>query len=122
MAENQQSFRTWARSRKFVLSRQGRVIQAEFIRAVVAARGIGGQPAFEAARREWAARHALHIDHAMYLSEVRREPISLTGLGEALAICSQSRDDVIRCMEHLVKLELVLAENGSYRNGPPQLP
>jgi len=122
MSENSQSFRTWARSRKFVLSRRGRVVEADFIRAVVAARSIGGQQAFETARREWADRHALDTDHAMYLSEVRRKAISLSDLGEALAICSQSRDDILRRMERLVELGLVLDEGGGDRNGAPWAP
>jgi len=115
MGENAQSFRSWARSRRFVLSHQGRAVEADYMSAMAVARGKGGRGAFENARVDWASRHALEADHGFYLVEIRREPITISALGEALAVCSQSREDILRCVERLVEVGLVQGEEGETR-------
>lgn len=107
--------RRWPRAQRFSLSGRGRILAAAYRKGIVEA---GSQRdhsaprdhgAFAAACASWAAQFELHPDDGMYLSEIAERPLTLSQLGEALAICSQSHEDIKRCLSRLLGVGLVVA-------------
>jgi hypothetical protein len=97
----------WSRSQRFTLSAHGRTVTAAYRSAISATRGSDRRGAFHAACISWAALFELRPEDGMYLAEVAAKSVTLAELGEALAICSQSRDDVLRCVRRLFDAGLV---------------
>lgn len=97
----------WSRGQRFTLSAYGRTVTAAYRSNIAAAGTAGGRGAFEAARAAWAELFELRPDDGMYLSEVANKSLTLAELGEALAVCSQSRDDVAKCVQRLFHAGLV---------------
>jgi hypothetical protein len=64
--------------------------------------------AFASASASWAAKFELHPDDGMYLTEIGERPLTLSQLGEALAVCSQSQEDIKRCLVRLLGVGLVV--------------
>lgn len=99
--------RRWPRSQRFSLSNLGRSAAAAYRQHIVGAGG-RGHGAFAEASTSWATRFALLPDDGIYLSEIAERPLTVSQLGEALAICSQSTSDVKRCLERLLGAGLVV--------------
>lgn len=97
----------WSRTQRFALSAYGRTVTAAYLSSIAAVSGPGNRGAFQAACSAWAELFELRPDDGMYLAEVQAKSLTLAELGEALAICSQSRDDVTRCVQRLFQAGLV---------------
>lgn len=80
----------------------------EYRALIRAVRTRGDHAVFEHARSEWAARHELLPDDGLYLAEIEKTALTLAQLAEALAICSQSREDVTRSVGRLVDARLLV--------------
>ena len=84
------------RSNRFGLTPLGYSTEAAYRSHIALARGRGPSPRLElkSARAYWALAHDLEPDDGPYLSEVGERALTLKQLGEALAICGQSREMV----------------------------
>jgi hypothetical protein len=69
--------------------------------------------AFEGARSEWARSHGLEPDDGAYLVELSARALTLKQLGEALAVCSQSREMVLLTIRRLVARGFVRQVHGN---------
>jgi hypothetical protein len=90
------------------LSTRGRSVAAAYRESIGDAGG-GRHGAFADASTSWATRFELMPDDGIYLSEIANGSLTVSQLGEALAICSQSQADVKRCLERLLGAGLVVA-------------
>lgn len=97
----------WPRTQRFALSAYGRTVTAAYLSSIAAVASPRGRGAFQAACSAWAELFELRPEDGMYLAEVHSKSLTLAELGEALAICSQSRDDVSRCVHRLFQAGLV---------------
>jgi hypothetical protein len=97
----------WSRTQRFTLSAYGRTVTAAYRSTIAATREPTGRGAFEAACAAWAELFELQPEDGMYLNEVSAKSLTLAELGDALAICSQSRDDVTRCVQRLFRAGLI---------------
>jgi hypothetical protein len=99
------SIRRVGRKARFCLSARGSATEFGYRSRIIGARGSGGssgRTAFEGARVEWAHLHGLEPDDGAYLGELAAGAATLNQLGEAMAICGQSREAVMNTMERLV--------------------
>lgn len=99
----------WARSQRFTLSAYGRTVTAAYKSGIAAMGTNGARGGFEKACASWAEMFELRPEDGMYLTEVATKSPTLSELGEALAICSQSRQDVEKCVQRLCAAGLVTA-------------
>jgi len=98
----------WSRTQRFALSGYGRTLVAAY-RSRITAVQRADHGGFESARKAWAEQYELTPDDGMYLAEIESKPITLAELGSALEVCSQSRDDISRCIKRLVGAGVVVA-------------
>jgi hypothetical protein len=105
MQEHSSIRRPWPSTQQFTLSSHGRTVAAAYRAEIAAASGRGS---FDAACTAWATRFELLPADGAYLTEIRSSPSTLRQLGEALAICSQSREDVRVSVTRLVEVGLVV--------------
>ena len=91
------------------MSGYARTLVSAYRAGITAAGTSGDHGAFARASAAWAAKYELSPDDGMYLAELERTPVTLAQLGEALAVCSQSRDDISRCIKRLVRAGVVVA-------------
>lgn len=109
MPQEQPSFSSrWSRGQRFKLSQTGRTAMTAY-RSEIAAAGGGARGAFASACASWAEHFALRPDDGMYLAELARKAVTLAEVGEALEVCCQSRDDVLRSMQRLFEAGLLTA-------------
>jgi hypothetical protein len=78
------------------------VLEAAYRSHIAAVRGARAGTAFERARCAWASSHGLEPDDGAYLVELSTRPLTLKQIGEGLAVCSQSREMVLRTIGRLV--------------------
>ena len=97
----------WARSQRFTLSAYGRTVTAAYRSGIAAMGNHSERGGFEKACASWAEMFELRPEDGMYLMEVATKSVTLSELGEALAVCSQSRADVERCVQRLCAAGLV---------------
>lgn len=101
--------RRWPRAQRFSLTGLGRTVAAAYRKGIVEAGADRDHGAFATACKSWAARFELQPDDGMYLSEISERPLTLAELRDALAICSQSPDNIKKCLERLLGAGLVVA-------------
>ena len=90
-------------SSRFQLSPRGDAAGAAYRAAVRAGQPAGGRTSFETARTRWAACHGLAADDGAYFSELATGSATLRELGEALAVCGQSREAVREVVGRLLQ-------------------
>jgi hypothetical protein len=98
---------TLGRAARFRLSTRGRSTEAAYRSQVDVTRGPARRTAFERARSDWAHSHGLEPDDGVYLAELRGGSLTLTQLGEELAVCGQKRDMISAALLRLVSRGLV---------------
>jgi len=91
----------WRRSQRFTLSDRGGVAEASYMSGIVAARAEGGRASFDAARTTWAQEFGVQPDDGLYLAEVRRGPVDMQSIVEALETCGKTRQDAVAAMARL---------------------
>lgn len=108
------------RSARFRLSSRGHSTEAAYRSHVASAHGPTRRKAFECARSEWALCHGLEPDDGAYLGELRIVALTVKELGEALAICGQTREMVSTTVGRLLSRGFLeqLASNEPRLAGP----
>jgi hypothetical protein len=101
--------RRWSRSQRFSLSPTGADAEADYRSTIVASRAQEGRASFEAARTLWAATLGLQPDDGAYLAELRKGPITLGDLVDALDTSGKTRQDAQSALGRLVDGGLVSA-------------
>jgi plasmid stability protein len=94
------------------LSSHGHSTEAAYRSHVSGANGPNRRKAFEYARAEWAQCNGLEPDDGAYLGELRIATLTIKELGEALAICGQTREMVSDTVKRLLSrgfLEKIVA-------------
>lgn len=86
---------------RFRLSPRGQSTAAAYAAALRVVRR-AGRPAFEQAQTQWAQQHGLEADDGIYLAELALESLNLGRLGEALAVCGQSRERLMAVVRRLI--------------------
>lgn len=84
------------REQRYQLSADGKLAEQAYRARIRESRVSigGGRLAFESARSAWATKYAIEPDDGFYLGELRAKSMTLRELGENLAICSQTRENV----------------------------
>lgn len=98
----------WSRGQRFKLSQTGRTAMTAY-RERIAAAGGGTRGAFASACAAWAEHFALQPNDGMYLAEAARKAVTLAEVGQSLAVCCQSRTDVLQSMQRLFEAGLLTA-------------
>lgn len=116
------SLRTLRNSARVRLSPRGHSTEAAYRSHVAGASGPSRREAFESARAQWALRHGLEPDDGAYLGELRIIALTIKELGEALAICGQTREMVSDTVRRLLARGfLERLEAGESRRTSPSL-
>jgi hypothetical protein len=91
----------WRRSQRFTLSDRGGVAETSYMSGIVASRTEAGRASFDAARTSWAQTFGVQPDDGLYLAEVRRGPVDMQAIVEALETCGKTRKDAVAAMGRL---------------------